>query len=398
MAKGIPSFYGARLSQARAARGLTGVTLADLSGVTPSTISQYEHDAAKPTSEMHEKLATVLNMPKSFFLQAPAPYEKSRFFYRSMSAATKLARARAESRFDWLRDIVTYFESYFDLPPVNLPKLDAPTDFQMISEDHLEAAAAECRRYWSLHGGPAPNLVRLLEKNGFIVSRFRLDADTLDAFSENESTCRPFIILGADKGSSVRSRSDAIHEVAHCVLHTHVKQRSLLSTKEHALLERQAYHFASAFLMPADDFSRDLVAPTLDGFLALKEKWGVSVAAMIKRCSQLKLMTEQQEERLWINLGRRGWRRQEPWDDKLPVEQPKLLRQCFEMMINSGYKSRSQLVQEIGLNPRDIEALANLPTGYLDEGFGEVITLNFKNEERTSLNTGSAQIIEFKAP
>jgi Zn-dependent peptidase ImmA (M78 family) len=177
-------------------------------------------------------------------------------------------------------------------------------------------------------------------------------------------------------------------------MHRGVEQRSLLTAHDHSILEQQAHRFASAFLLPEEDFVRDLVAPTLESFSALKERWKVSMAAMIMRCSQLNIVNEQQQERLWMNLGRRGWRKREPLDDILQVEQPKMLRQCVDMMLQQNFKTRSQIADELCLPIPDVEELAGLPLGYLSEGFGEIITLQFKGSKESE--RGGGGIIPFK--
>ena len=48
MSVGTPNFVGERLKEAREARGLTGVALADLVGVKRASISQYELGDASP--------------------------------------------------------------------------------------------------------------------------------------------------------------------------------------------------------------------------------------------------------------------------------------------------------------------------------------------------------------
>ncbi len=45
--------------------------------------------------------------------------------------------------------------------------------------------------------------------------------------------------------------------------------------------EHEAHRFASAFLMPAPEFARDLRTPTLEGMRITKSRWGVSIGAMI---------------------------------------------------------------------------------------------------------------------
>lgn len=377
MSKGIPSFQGERLAQARRARGLTGVSLAEIVSAKAASISNYEQGSTKPPSEMVDKLANALNVPNTFFMRPVAKFSEPRFFYRSLHSATKHSRSRAESRFEWLREIAHYFEDFFDLPSVNLPTFDfeLPLSYYNITDDMIEKAAIQCRQYWNAGAGPIPNVVRLLEKNGFIVSRIALDATTLDAFSEFDSTGRPFVILGSDKGSCARSRFDAAHELGHCILHRRVERRSVSNIKEQSLLEHQAHRFASAFLLPAKEFTNEVVAPTLDSFAALKERWRVAVAAMIMRSCDLGLLPEHQSEKLWVNLGRRGWKKREPLDDVLEPEQPKLMRQCVDMMLESQFRTRIQIAEDLCLSQNDIEEISGLPSGYLGDGFGEIIRL-----------------------
>lgn len=379
MAKGIGSFQGTRLSQVRQARGLSGVNLAGIVSVSPSTISQYEGDDTKPTSEMLDKLAIALNVPKTFFLRPIPNSSPSRFFYRSLHSATKQARTRAESRSEWLREIALHFEAVFDLPPVNVPKFDVP-DFHEITNEMIESWAGECRKAWNVGDGPVPNMIRLLEKNGFIVGYFCLEADALDALSEWDGSARPFVILGTDKHSCARSRFNAAHELGHCILHSGVERRHIQNVKEHSTLERQAHRFASAFLLPEKEFTNEVVMPSLDSFAAMKERWKVAVAAMVMRSRDLGLLREEQEQRLWVNLARRGWRKKEPLDDSIPLEEPKLIRECIDMMLRSNFRSRAQIAEDLCLYSEDVEELVGLPSGYLTDGFGEIIEMpQFKN-------------------
>ena len=69
MTVGIASFKSERLIQARNARGLTAVSLADIINVSPSTISLYEKGTHKPRQTVLDSLSRVLNVPPAFFLQ-----------------------------------------------------------------------------------------------------------------------------------------------------------------------------------------------------------------------------------------------------------------------------------------------------------------------------------------
>lgn len=389
MAIGTVGFNGARLEQAREARGMTAVHLADLVGVTPQTISQYEHSVQTPRPEVTDKLSTCLNVNRAYFTQEIGSRVNERVFYRSIAATTKTARVRAKRRLEWFKEIVAYLEEFITFPPLNLPEFDVPQDFREITSDLIERYAEETRKHWGLGVTPISNVVKVLESNGIFVSRGYLQADGFDAFSENDTPERFFVFLGADKNIAVRSRFDSSHELGHRILHRHLKNISG-STLDFKSMEEQAHRFANAFLLPQEAFTKDLWGPTLDAFWSLKPRWKVSIAAMIMRSKDLELISEEQTKKLFINLNRRGWRKLEPLDDKMESETPKLLKHCFEMLIDEGVKSKTQIVDELCLSANDIEELAGLPRGYLNEDSG-----NFAKGPMLKID-GKTNVIPFR--
>jgi Zn-dependent peptidase ImmA (M78 family)/transcriptional regulator with XRE-family HTH domain len=389
MTVGTAGFVRTRLRQAREARALTLVALGDLIGVTSSAISQYEKGDHSPRPEQLEKLAEKLNLPVTFFLKPePVSRESARIFYRSMSAATKQARTRAERRYEWLVEIVNYLEGFFDFPKPNIPDLPVPTDFRELDSRTIECLAERVRDEWNLGRGPIADLIRTIEANGVIVGASSIGSEHLDAFSEMDQAGRPFVFLGTDKGIKVRSRFDAAHELGHLVLHKNVDRKTLSRASDFKLIEDQAHAFAGAFLMPSMSFSSELWAPTLDGFRALKPRWIVSIAAMIYRSRSLKLISESEEKRLWINLNRRGWRQQEPLDD-LPIERPVTVGRCITILVDEGIKTKDQILADLRLAPKDIEELAGLESGYLSGQGGPLAGPQLKRSR-----TGN--VLEFK--
>jgi Zn-dependent peptidase ImmA (M78 family)/transcriptional regulator with XRE-family HTH domain len=392
---GTPGFVGERLIQAREARGLTAVSLAELIEVRSTSISNYECGRQSPQPEVLERLAITLNQPISFFLRAMPPGGVEDIWWRAMSSATKSARARAQARHAWLREIVAYLNDYVDFPSANLPEFNLPTDVQKITTKMIEDVATECRQFWKLGTAPIADIVLLMENNGIIVSRGELEAESLDAYSQRpKESGHPIVFLGSDKASAVRSRHDASHELGHVILHRHVDAKSIRNPVLFKLIENQAHRFAAAFNLPAGGFADQLWAPTLDAFLALKPHWKVAVAAMIMRCEQLGIISEEQARRSWINMSRRGWRKQEPLDDRLVPEEPRLLRRSFELLIDEGIKTAEQIQSDLMLNPADIESLACLPSGYLSGHGPDVVALPQLREGLRS-ETGTGRVIRF---
>lgn len=371
MRQGTPGFNGKRLKQARDIYGLTVTSLAEMIGVSKQAISQFEKNeinakgASTPRPEVLEKISYILNFPKSFFLQESEVVNESPIYYRSLTAATKSARARAESKFLWLQEITNILKQYVELPIVNIPIFPV-SDYTKLSARDIEDFATQARRHWGLGDGPISNILNLLESNGVVVSLFDLEADTLDALSQwADYDNSPYIFLSSSKKSAARSRFDISHELGHLTFHKSLNKNVCSNPIEHSIIEKQAHRFASAFLMPENTFTNDLTSPTLDCFWALKEKWQVSIKAMIMRCQHLDIIDEDYATRLYINYNRRGWAKREPLDDKLVIEQPKLLRRSFELLIKENVFSRNDIVNHIPYPITTLEELINLPNGFL---------------------------------
>jgi Zn-dependent peptidase ImmA (M78 family)/DNA-binding XRE family transcriptional regulator len=392
MKRGTLGFNGDRLREAREARGLTATSLADLIGVSRQAISQYENGVQSPRPEIADEIVRVLKLPIDFFSRPARSEEPRKIFYRSMSAATKSARARMAHRNDWLADIVDYLREFIELPDVNFPSFRLRQNPREISPDDIEFLAAETRKYWGLGEGPIENVVALLENNGAIVARSHIGADTLDALSDwYDEQGTPYVFLGADKESAVRSRFDAAHELGHLILHRNIDSKYLTRKADFSLVESHAHRFAGAFLLPASTFANDLYAFNLDVFRTIKTKWKSSIAMMLYRSTDLEFINEEEASRLWRNLSRRGWRLQEPLDDRLPIEQPRLLHKAFELLVNEGVQTRAQIKEALPYSDNDIEDLANLPAGFLSEKTAPVSMLSFKRQQRPSKEQRDAE-------
>lgn len=397
MRPGTPGFFGERLIQARDARGLSAVALAELIRVSPQAVSHYEQGKHSPNPEVMDAIAVALKFPRSFFLRPRPAASTAPIFWRSRLGALKTARRRAEARLFWLDEVLAYLGQFFDFPAVRIP--DAPVGgHRALSPDDIEAVATSCRRLWGFGVGPADNICGAMERNGIIIGNVRFEADGLDAFSQwPDGATNPRVLLGTDRQNAPRSRFDAAHEAAHIVLHRDIDVKTLNSAADFKLLEDQAHRFASAFLLPAEPFAKELWAASLDSMLNIKERWGCSIAAMIKRCEHLGLLQGEELRRTWINYTRRGWRAGEPLDGRVPLEGPSLLRKSFEMLFSEGGVPRKQMILQLHLDADDVEELAALPNGFFTDKGNEAARfgLRLKAPRATTGDESSAEIIDF---
>lgn len=372
MKAGTPGFVGQSLALARRMRGLTATALADLIGVSRQAVSQYEGGHQTPRPDVMDRISSVLQVPCVFFLADRSRADSSPIFFRSLSSATVRGRDRVEANHQLVRHFAAWASQFVQLPPPDIPGLSS-TDPARLSDDEIEDAALRVRQHWGLGDGPISNLVWLLENKGVVVSRFEFDEVALDGFSQwSDDDERPYVVLNADKSSAARSRFDAAHELAHLVLHRGFEPRPGPQFKR---LEEQAHRFAGAFLFPESAFSREALTLSLPSFQTLKRRWVVSIGVMIKRAAHLGYVSEMEEQRLWRYYSSRGYRRREPLDDVLPVEEPRLLSRAFEMIVENGVLTRQQILDDLPILQHDIERLAGLPKGYLNPQPAQVLRL-----------------------
>ncbi len=364
-AKPIPE----RIREAREARGLSGEALAEAIGVSRQAVAQFETGQASPAGETMSRIIGTTGQPISFFTTLPPRAGEPRSpFFRSLKRMEQHHRRRIVRRMQWAGDIGALIERFIDLPTVNFP--DFEFDVAAGDEDDIEFAAEKLRDHWGLGRGPIRNLGAVLEAHGILLVRERVDCADMDAVS-----CwiggRAIVLLSDEVVSGPRDLFNLAHELGHLLLHPDVE----VSSANLDMIEKQAHRFASAFLLPRDTFSREVLGSSLAYFTSLKGRWGVSIVAMAYRCRDLGLLSDNQFSYLFRQMNVKRIRKVEPLDDRFSVNRPTVLAEGLRMLVEHGVHTRSQIETSLGLNLRDVEAVAGLPTGYLDQ---RVVPIRFR--------------------
>lgn len=363
MSRGITGFEPGRLTQALAARGLSQVALAGMVGVSPATISKWKSGQQSPEAEALQSLAQVINVNPEWFTR-PLPEKCSLPLFRSNASAHAQARTMLEARLEWAQDIALALSEFVDFPDVNLPKR-AFSDPEQITSADIEHAADECRELWNLGRRAVPDLAMAVEGAGVILVREETGVSSIEGLSAwSQALNRPIILLASDKQNGFRSRFDLAHELGHLILHKGIERST--DPARHKLMEDQAHRFAGAFLLPAESFAMDVKSPvTLDSLLLLKQRWGVSVAAMVMRLWALKIIDDDAKGLLFKRRSARWGVKAEPGDDGRTPEQARLLKRTIELLESSGVMPVDAVSAYVGLAANDIEMLAGLPEHYL---------------------------------
>jgi Zn-dependent peptidase ImmA (M78 family) len=301
----------------RLARELRQATLDDVGkrvAASPSLISHLEKERREPTTDLLHALGDALGFEPGFFFQPI--YERfveRECSFRRRTTTPQGVKKEILSRGTLLAEVITYFRAELTLPELDLPHI--PVD----GVDAAERAADAARVHWRLGlDAPLGQVGRVVERAGVPIVEVDVHSEKIDAFCRWGDTS--MIVLNSTIGSASRRRMDIAHELGHLIMHRGCE----LGASE---VEDEANRFASAFLMPAPGFRSDFASiPRLSWphLFALKRRWRTSVAAIVRRAWDLRLIGADVYRRMNQYIRARGWHRGEP--DEPEMEHPELLK------------------------------------------------------------------------
>lgn len=378
----LSGFNSERLKSARMYRGLTLTELANQIGISKQALSQFENPLSnvRPEFQNSLKLAEVLNFPRDFFFtEEKIKVSADATYFRSLLSADKKDRAAQRIKLEYIAQIYVYLSQYLEFPKLNIleetPDKEYEYEYTTDQElDILEQMAMDLRVYWNLGNGPIENLKFVLESNGIIFSAVPSDSNKIDAFSQKIKITSGdlYIVAISNSNQSIaRARFDMAHEMAHIILHPWSEDLELITKEEFKARERQANIFAGAFLLPREPFLKDVshYPTSLDYYVSLKEKWNVSISAMIYRAHQLEAISYNQYQYLMRTINKKGWKQIEPGDKKYILNNS-ILQNAFDILIMQGNKQPHQIMDElwdlgIVMYSEELEHLLCLPPGTL---------------------------------
>ena len=357
----IAARLGLRLRRARLMSGHSLRELAALlDGVVSHTqIAKFEAGEACPDSKQLARFSQILKVRPDYFFKLDV-LKLETVEYRSQTKLGEKGRKRLEEQ------AYEFFERYLEIERIlgidqePLPLADLS---QMKAEDFpaaVEKAAKDLREAWELGMNPIPNVHVMLETHGVKVKTLAQEAgfDGFSAFAQANETRVPVIALskrwleGVEKDLP-RFRFTAIHELGHLYL-------KFPASFGHKEKENWCHWFAGAFLIPWEPFEErfgvNRIKISLNELIAIKQEWGVSVAAIMKRASNLGLVTPGRYKTYCIVANKNRWNAKEPgkWsgDEKSSRFEPLVLRALAQELV-----THSKAAGLLGITLPDLGAL-----------------------------------------
>jgi Zn-dependent peptidase ImmA (M78 family)/transcriptional regulator with XRE-family HTH domain len=337
-----------RLVTLRHLLGLSQTDLAESTGISQPQISLMERGDRTVTDGAIVQIAAATQMPTSFFDQVAAT-SSGTLSFRKLAGASAVSRDSSIARFEELERVATELCGRISYPLAPLPQAEDDID-----GDDIEALAAQTRAALKLEpADPILNLTRSMERRGIVVAAVAaVDEGILEghdgASRAADHMHRPVIAYVSGKPGD-RQRFTEAHELGHIVLHG---RRPDVGEK---IREREAHRFAGALLIPQEAM-RDAVSEnlSLNGYLALKATWGVSIQAIVARAHALGLVSDARRKSLMVQISYKGWRKNEPVD--VSPERPLLLRQMLTKEFGSSPYLKASW--DLGTAPRFLQQWA----------------------------------------
>lgn len=372
-------FNGAKLKVARIYRGKTVDQLAKEVNINKKDIIAFEENKYKPTLENTMKLSNNLKFPRSYFFEIEnikVIVEGSHF--NPQSTIPRNEEISYREKLIMTHKIYNFMQRYIKFPKLNIPD-------NLNRNDDIEDMATKTRRYWGLGDKAIGNMVSLLESNGILISGINIDRKGASPYTQKQILNKEslyVIALGNDKKSATIRNYDLAYELAYII-----SNELNIPSKKFNLDE-----FACAFLLPKDEFLKDLSNPNeLDFYIEMKKKWLVPISTMIFRAYTLGAINYKKYNFLMNEMNKKGWLKKEPLDENIKGISPQTLKTAVELLFENNIMSKNTLMDNLvnfGINmyPEDIEILIGLKEGTLgnkiNQGKNNVKVVDLKNKKR----------------
>lgn len=317
------SNIGEVLETARRARGMTQGDLAEEIGVQQATLSRWEKGLREPDDSDVDKLATALGVTPQLLKRGDR--------MKGGIAVTAHMRRRATAKVSVWRQLEAQL-NMLRLHAASIGEETAMTAersvpaFDPLEKDPVEAASM-VRLQWQMPLGPVASVAAWMESAGILIIEQDFGAaarvDGLSQWSDSHA-----IVLLNSEAPPDRKRLTLAHELGHLVMHaTHPTED----------MEADANQFAAEFLVPEYEVRPMLRGRlTLSRFVDLKRYWGVSIAALVMRAHTLGAISDLEKTSLFKQISARGWRINEPANEEVPVEKPRLAQHIADTLVAGG--------------------------------------------------------------
>lgn len=340
----LKDFNPSRLKNARMYRAKTLDILANESKVNKKDILAFEEGKYLPTLENSLKLSKTLDFPQEYFYKK----DNTKVILENTHIAVpgrvpRVEEVACREKLLMTHKIIYVLEEFMDIPKVTLPS-------GMEKNLNEEQLAQKIREYFKLSNSSILNVSKVMENNGIIISDINVNKKGSVALTQKQkinNDVRYIVCLGDDDNSLAKRNYEMAYELAYII-----SNNLNIPTKRFSKDD-----FASAFLLPENEFKKDLKNPeNLNEYVELKEKWNVPIVIMLYRAHNIGVLNYKKYNYLMQEMNKKGWLSKEPLDDKIKVSEQTMLNNVYR---NNNIDNLVSILSENGIDiySQDINAL-----------------------------------------
>ena len=363
-------FNGDILKQLRLLYGMTRKELATKLDITEQAVWQFEKNETSPKASVKQKMTNLFGVRSDYFFQmnSISNFDMTSVAFRNEAENTRKATDIQEAYLNTLDRLVIYLESMVTIPNqkiIDLVDIISQKDQDTVS---LEEIALFAKRFLEVSNDNS-DLHYQLEKSGIYIFERNM-ANNEDAYSIWSNTNKPFIILGIGK-TAVRRNFDLAHELGHLLLHRNI-DFSTLSKDEFLEKESEANNFASCFLLPKEEFCKDMTSlvgkrvSNPDNYIDLKRKYSVSIQALEYRAFKLGLVSPSQHGYFYRLIRKNNYKTFERLDDEIIVRRPSKVRSMLNTIL-SKLLTVDSMFNALKVNERFLSHLLTIQPQFFDK-------------------------------
>ena len=320
---------GERLRRFRLARGMSLDNLEAAIGgfVSKQALSKYERGKMQPKAMALNRIAAALGVKSAQLWGEPTCHVE----WVAYRKRTRMGKKEQEQLRGFVAEVlekrVWLQERIGELNSLELPIQDLPVR----KLDDAEQAALILREQWNLGIDPVANLVSILEDHFIHI----IEVNTSEAFDgisavvrDNDNNLLAAAIATRRGTPGDRHRLSMAHELGHLTL----------NLSEDIDAEKAAFRFGAAFLAPAEHLQREIGDKRsriqLGELLYLKQRYGMSIQAILFRLKDLRVITSSHYKRWCMDINKLEWKKREPIE--IPPEKPERFNQLVFRAISEG--------------------------------------------------------------
>lgn len=363
-------FNGDKLKQLRLLYGMTRKELATRLDITEQAVWQFEKNETSPKTSVKLKMTNLFGVRSDYCSQVTSNsnFDMTSVAFRNEAENTRKATDIQEAYLNALDSLVVYLESMVTIPNQKIIELVGTLSQKEQDNANLEKIALFAKEFLEISDDNS-DLLYQLEKSGIYIFERNM-ANNEDAYSIWSNTNRPFIILGIGK-TAVRRNFDLAHELGHLLLHRNI-DFSTLSKDEFLEKESEANNFASYFLLPKEEFCRDMTnlvgkrVSNPDNYIDLKRKYSVSIQALEYRAFKLGLISPSQHGYFYRLINKNHYKTFEVLDDKIIVKRPSKVRSMLNTIL-SNLLTVDSLFSALKVDERFLSHLLSIQSQFFDK-------------------------------